>query len=360
MPVDLLLDSFRKRVPWPTMRAILKMCNLPVARGWEDTITKLMAKSQGENDLENNFARLRELYCDYLLIGEKAIKLFSVERQIFNKLITLLKSQQLETTVFNQTFPFPLSEEELEKINNSIPKLVEIKDFNDNLVLIFCTKRFFTERTEINIEDLTPEARRDLNNYDEVFGVRRYNRQFFDIVVLWKKIDLLEIRIDIAHGMSLQERNKAFREIIRTFNRLQTESLGAETLLQESINFFPLIDKLYKSYEGRVCELGFTTDEGSTKFEKMRRNSVDLRTEKYHKAGKLAVNHITPYHLAIVWKFSILEEIETHPELLLPGHTRDLSDKEQYLDEILIKKCSCLEDYNFIFEKINIYLNDGG
>jgi len=360
MPVDLLLDSFRKRVPWSTMRAILKMCNLPVARGWEDTITKLMAKSQGENDLEDNFVRLKELYCDYLLIGEKAIKLFSVERQISDKLITLLKSQQLKTTVFNETFPFPLSEEKLKEINNSIPELVEIKDFNDNLVLIFCTKRFFTERIEINIEELTPEARKDLNNYDEVFGIRRYSRQFFDIVVLWKEINLLEIRVDIAHGMPSQERNKAFRQTIRAFDRLQTEFLGAEALLQESINFFPLIDKLYESNEGRVCELGFTTDEGSTKFEKMRRDYVDLRTETYHKAGKLAVNHITPYHLAILWKFPISEEIETQPELLLPGHTRNLSNEQQHLDEILIKKCSCLEDYNFIFEKINIYLNNGG
>ncbi len=342
------------------MRAILKMCDLPVARGWEDTIKKLMAKSQGENDLEDNFVRLKELYCDYLLVGEKAIKIFPVERQRLDELITLLKSQQLKTTVFDEAFPFPLSEKRLKEIDNSSPELVEIKDFNDNLALIFCTKRFFTERTEINIEELTFEAQKDLNDYDEVFGIKRYNRQFFDVVVLWKERDLLEIRVDIAHGMPSQERSRAFSETIKAFDRLQTKLLGIEASLQESINFFPLIDRLYESDEGRVCELAFTTDEGSIKFERMRRGDVDLRAETYHRAGKLAVDHITPYRLAILWKFLISSEIETQLELLLPGQTRNLSDEQQHLDEVLIKKCGCLKDYNFIFEKINIYLNNGG
>jgi hypothetical protein len=359
MPVNLLLDSLRNRVPWPTMRAILKMCDLPMGRGWDDTIQRLIAKSEGENGVEDNFNKLQELYSNHLLVGEKAIKLFCVERQKINRLIASFQSRRVEETVFHETFPFPLPEERLKEIENSPPKLVEIKDFNDNLALIFCTKRFFTERVEINPEELRGEAKKDLGDYDELIGIKRYTRQFFDVIVLWKEKELVEIRVDIAQGMPPPERSRAFIETTNSFNSFGREILGIQTLLEKPINLFPLIDSLYESNEGKVGELAFTTDEGSTKVEKMRRGDVDLRAETYHKAGKRAVDHITPYRLAILWKFPISEKIETQPELFLPGQVRTLSS-EQQLDEAIVRKCSSLIDYYFVFEKINIYQNNGG
>ncbi|NJN92426.1 MAG: hypothetical protein HC878_20050 [Leptolyngbyaceae cyanobacterium SL_5_14] len=243
---------------------------------------------------------------------------------------------------------------------DSLPKLVEIRSLDTSLAMIFCTKRFFTERTEIDPEGLNTEARKALDDYDELVGIKRYTRQFFDEVILWKNQDFVEVRIDIANGMPSQERSQAFIQVIKQFNAVARQKLNIETALKENINFFPLIDRLYESDEGKVGELAFTTDEGSIKFEKMRRGEVDLRDETYHRAGRKAVDHITPYRLAILWKFSLSEDLETQPELLLPGQARILSNSTQKLDEVIIRKCSGLEDYNFVLEKIVFYLNNRG
>jgi len=334
------------------------MCNLPVGRGWEDTIKKLVDDSKAD-EFSDGFDQLKEWYYNHLLIGEKAVKLFSVHRSRINNLITILTSHEIEKTIFHETYPFPLTDERLKEID-SLPKLVEIRNSDTSLAIVFCTKRFFTERTEIDPEGLNTEARKALDDYDELVGIKRYTRQFFDAVILWKNQDFIEIRIDIANGMPSQERSQAFIQAIKQFNALARQKLNIETALKESINFFPLIDRLYESDEGKVGELAFTTDEGSIKFEKMRRGEVDLRDETYHRAGRKAVDHITPYRLAILWKFSLSEDLETQPELLLPGQARVLSNSTQELGEVIIRKCSGLEDYNFVLEKIVFYLNNCG
>jgi hypothetical protein len=355
MLVAQLLDSSRKRVPWSTMRAIFKMCDLPVGRGWEDTIKKLTDENKFKDEFADAFDKLKEYYCNHLLVGEKAVKLFQVDRNRINSLLTSLVSHEVERTVFHETYPFPLADDRISEIDSS-PKLVEIRDSDTSLAIVFCTKRFFTERTEIDPGDLSIETKKDLGDYDELIGIKRYTRQFFDTVILWKNKELIEVRIDITSGMPSQERSQAFIQTIKQFNDLARRNLGIETALKENINFFPLIDRLYESDEGKVGELAFTTDEGSIKFEKMRRGEVDLRDETYHRAGRQAVDHITPYRLAILWKFSISEELETQPELLLPGQARVLSNSTQNLSEVIVRKCSGSEDYNFVFDKIITYL----
>lgn len=142
------------------------------------------------------------------------------------------------------------------------------------------------------------------------------------------------------------------------FNKLVEEKLGIEKLLKEPINFFPLINNFYMSNdEGKIINLSFTTDEGSIKSEKMRKDKVDLRLETYHKAGKNAVHHITPYHIAILWDFKILERIKNQIELILPGKLYSLSSTNPRLEEVIIEQCIVLEEYNFILQKIDTYLN---
>lgn len=356
MIVSQLLESSRKRVPWPAMRAIFKVCELPYGRGWEDTIKKLSEESNKNSNLASNFSTLSKYYSNHLLAGEKALKLFEIDRDQIDKAIEKIKNHEIPTNVFHETYPFPLPDEKLAEID-SLPKLVKVNNSDSQLSVVFCTKRFFTEKTEINPEDLSNEAKSCLGIYDELVGIRRYDRQFFDAIVLWKDKNFVEIRIDTSQGrMPSQERIRAFSEIIDKFNFLVQEETGINEMLKTNINFFPLIDRLYESNEGKVGELAFTTDEGSIKSEKMRRGKVDLRNETYHKAGRQAVDHITAYRLAILWGFQLSDEVETQPELLLPGQSHILSRSIQNLDEVIITKCSGFKDYNFVFEKITKYL----
>ena len=343
------------------MKVILNICGISPGHGVDKTIQKLLDE---HNKIENteNYDKLKDLYSDYLLVGQKAVKLFSVETEIIEKLIILFQSYQVEKNVFLESYPFLLKEEKL-KETDLLPKLVHIKDTDDNLSLVFCTRRSFTERTPINTEKLSNEFRSELNkvlnNYDEIFAIKHCIRQFFNVVVIWKKKKFIEIRVDIANGISSQERGTAFVETVEQFNCLVKERIGVDTLLKECINFFPLIDNLYKSNsEGKVCEITFTTDEGSIKSAKMRRRDVDIRNEMYHQAGIAAVHHITLYRLAISWSYKITEKITSHIELFLPGKLISLSATEQILEEVIIEKCSVIEEYNFIFDRIITYLNN--
>lgn len=354
MLTDRIIEAFRQRISWCTMRVILKICDLPVARGWEQTIQKL-TEDTVKDDISGKIEQLKKCYDNHLLVSDKAVKIYQLERKKIDKLIAALKKHKPADTPFHQTYPFPLSDEKLKEVDFS-QKLVEIKDTDDNFTLIFCTKRLFTERCQISTELLHEETRKDLVDYDKIIGVKEHYRQFFDVVVLSKKRNTIEVRVDITSGLSSEDKSKSFFQTINQFNALSEKITRIKTPLQESINFFPLIDNLYESDEGKVVELAFITDEGSTKSEKMRKGSIDLRNETYHHAGKQAVDHITSYRLAISWDIQISEGINSQPELLLPGRAQILSSQIQYLDEVCILNCSSLDDYNFVVEKIFTYL----
>jgi hypothetical protein len=355
MIVTQLLESCRKRVPFTVMKAILKLCDLSGGHGWEDTIKKLAPESKFDVQLTSNFNKLDSHYKEHLLVGEKALQLFRVDREKIDKMITFLKNNEIKKNVFHETYPYLLPEEKL-KTTKPLPELVEIIDSDNYLSLVFCSKRLFSEKTEIDPESLNDEAKKHLSGYDELFGIRRYERQSFDIVVLWKAREIVEVRIDIVQGIPSQEREQAFVATINGFHKLATNNSDVKVLNTNNINLFPLISHLYDSQEGKVGELAFTTDEGSIKLEKMRRGKVDLRDEIYHKAGRQAVPHITPYKLAILWEFPLAADIKTNPELLLPALSHTLNSSNPILKEAIVTKCSCLKDYGFVFEKNISYL----
>ena len=350
-----ILEAFSQRISWSTMRVILKICDLPVRRGWEQTIQKLTDEESVRDDISDKIEQLKKCYDNHLLVNDKALKIYQLERKNIDKLIAALKKYKPENTAFHQTYPFPLSDDNLKEVDFS-QKLVEIRDTKDSLVAIFCTKRLFIERSQIDTEELNEDTRKDLAGYDKIIGVKEHYRQFFDVVVLSKQRNNIEVRVDITGSLSSEDKSKAFFQTIQQFNNLSENIAIIKTPLQESINFFPLIDNLYESDEGKVVELAFITDEGSTKSEKMRKGSLDLRTETYHYAGKQAVDHITSYRLAISWNIKICQRINSQPELLLPGRAQILSNQTQYLDEVCILNCSSLDDYEFVVEKIFDYL----
>jgi len=78
----------------------------------------------------------------------------------------------------------------------------------------------------------------------------------------------------------------------------------------------------------------------------------------YHKAGRAAVDDICPYRIAVLWESPISEtlSIKNNLELFLQGTCKSLSSKNQVLEDVIIKKCSFLEEYKFVFDKINKYL----
>lgn len=274
----------------------------------------------------------------------------------------MLSSNDIGKSDFLDAYPFPLPEDKL-KNTKSKTSLVKLVDSSESLSLIFCSSRYIRAKVKIDPNDFSPEAKRELNNYDELYGIKNCFHQFFDVVVLWKNKPLIEVRVDVTHEIFSQDRKKYALEVMGKFNKLAEKLLGIPSILKSPLNFFPLIKKLYDAKdEGKVGEIAFTTDEGSIKIEKMRVGMVDLRNETYHKAGKAAVDDICPYRLAILWESPISESlnIKNHLELFLQGNCRSLSSKKPVLEDVIIRKCSFSEEYKFAFERINKYLHDDG
>jgi hypothetical protein len=353
-----ILNGFRQRTPWQTMKAILKANTLPVGQGWEKTINLLQAYSTLQRNWPNKYLTLHKQYKEHLSVGEKALQFFKLDKQHIEKLIDFFLSYEPEETPFHETYPFPLKQEQLKDIN-SAPMLVSIENQDSYIALVFCSKRVSIKQEAIGFESLNEDAKKDFASFDKLIAFKKEIRQCFDVVAISKEGDNVEVRIDIFNQMnSSDEKGVAFYQTIYAFNSLVEKVLSIDSILKRPINLFSLIDNLYSSTEGRICEIGFTTDEGSIKSEKMRRTKGDLRTETYHKAGKLAVGYIGLYRLGIIWKTPLSDVVETEPEVLLPGRVSALSVPQPQLDYLLITNCSGSIDYNLIMSILLKYLED--
>jgi len=153
-----------------------------------------------------------------------------------------------------------------------------------------------------------------------------------------------------------KEIDKAFYEIINNFNKTVIKATKTNKALVQSINVFQIIDRLYYSDEGKVVELDFATDEGSIKHAKMRKDSVDLRKELFHAGGIDNVSHIDSYRLLISWDYQLSSNSKNTLELLLPGSVKELSQQFSYLGHFYVKNCICIQEYNFIIDKVLSYL----
>ena len=265
-----IFEVFRARVPWSVMKVLLGACNIPVSLGWKNTLKKILLNGEIKDKFVSNFDLLKEYYSKYILIGEKSIQIHKITRSDIDIVINLFKLLKIEKSTFHQTYPFSLPTEMLDSIDSK-SKLIEVKEIDNKVFLIFCTKRYFAERTTINTNNLDSSVKDSLGDYDEIIGVKKYSRQFFDVVVLWKTKDLVEVRVDVASGMLDRDRFRSFLEIVSTFNNLVRDKFNSKNFLANNINMFPLVDLLYQSQEGRVVELSFLTDEGSVKMKNSER-----------------------------------------------------------------------------------------
>jgi hypothetical protein len=218
--------------------------------------------------------------------------------------------------------------------------------------VIFTSKRFFTERVDVPLSVIKDGERQEYSSYDEIVAVKRHYQQFFDVLSVPKKSGPIEIRVDAPGLMPKAEVAEAVKQIEHELWRLG-KNVGLETSSYLSkINLFPLIDKIYESSMGDVCELGFVTDGGGIKTAKMRRLGDDLRSEAYHKAGS-QIAEIVPFRIGVRWHRKISEELFSDPELLIPGKFQQLSAPSkgnQY--HCVVKRCVGLEDFKFIVSRL--------
>jgi len=354
MSFQKLIAGLRHRVPWTVMKIILSHHNLKKSNGWEGTISKLEKTFEDKNPEEQEvfFKLLSGIYNEHLIAGEKSVRFFQETQEKIQEITTLFKNYDIPDSLFKENYPYLLEDNELQTIEEGI-YLVKIINLENKLFLVFCSKRHSSERVEISPDKVQSE----LGNFSEIYGIKKYDKQCFDLVILDTLMNRIEIRLDTGSNVSTDERRAGFFQIQQQFQKLVTKLIAAEYKLENPINLFPAIDKLYRSKEGRICELAFTTETGSIKHEKMRRRHECLRGEAYHQGGSAAVDgNLATYKIAATWECIIVATLVTQPELLLPGYARMLSHSSSTLDNVIISNCIGIYDYNFVIGKLNSFL----
>lgn len=358
MQLEVLIDSLRARMPWHVMRELIRLHNLENGLGWEKTIPKWVTYAErSKKDYDRLYEILLNIYEQQVLAGEKTTRFYRVTSEYIRPFCENLAVECLPETPYSSVYPLPLTNEPLAEVDTQ----THLCSFSQSeprepYIAVFCTKRTVTEKVPIRVDEYLDQLPDELGlqGYSEIVGVKTHTKQFFDVMVVDPNFESVELRLDSGHGLKSDDRSQAFRQFENTVNESISKKLAIPFSLPEPTNLFPVIDALYRSSEGRVCELAFTTEGGSVKHEKMRRKNTCLRQEAYHVGGSEAVEGcIAPYRIAATWeRIMSLKVAKSEPELMLPGTARMLQAPNASLDEVVISNCASSEDYTFVINKL--------
>lgn len=356
-----LIKIFRKcesLIPWSVMVPVLQKANIDKGLGWIRTIDKIKEVVAEHPDRVTLIANtLTKAYRDYALYGNKSICYFPIISELSQSEIDLIRSTKVLQNDFSQNYPF--SVDDLKAIGEAKPELLEVNNHSMLCEFVFCTVRSYDTQIELDLDDIRAErvTALKLEGAKKITAKKEVLRQFYDIVEIDFENNIIQLRMDIVKGYSEANLNKAILEIRKKLAEI-LKTNGIILKIDEPMNLFPMVEKSYKEFKDcQVCELSFTTEAGSVKSEKMRRNRTDLRDEAYHKGGIQAVHgNIAPYRIAMSWEVEKATDIYSYPELMIPGKLKHLSDLSARLPYIEVSRVSDYEDYKTATNKVETFV----
>ncbi|ADR23394.1 hypothetical protein MATR_27560 [Marivirga tractuosa] len=356
-----LLTSFEKRVPYTVYSNLNKKFDIAKKfskhkikggrNSYVDKLLQLYSTNEKDNDLI--FGEIHDIYRDNIEYGSKYIQFFSFSSSKFMGLYNLASQLSIEENKFRESFPYLLKRNEFLQDDVNKIHLVDKREDDKKMILIFTRVVEFMERVDIDIELIISDRLKD--DYTQFYGVRKYPMQFVDVVYFDKVNNSIEIRIDYFKGTSDRQVESHFSNFFGAFKRLLGGSLETGVFERNKFNIHSVIKKFNCDNTGRVVELCFSTKEGSNIKIKKRRANHDIREEAYHKAGSKAVlNELDIYRIGIVWE----NESEMELELLVPGSSKLVHSVKKEINEIIITNCTGVKDFSYLKNKISNALSD--
>lgn len=264
-------------------------------------------------------------------------KLFRLEEGVASNIASYFAGLTAELSPYLDSYPRPLPADELASIPGLWLTSVDAPFPETAATLIFCGRRVVEEREPRTRAEIGDEAinRFGWQNYDEFVLVKRRFEQSYEVVRVDVAGNLLELRVEDHTGV---DSAAALQQLQEKVNEVLSVNFPQQLLLNASVNLFPAIRSIYDDpSEGTIVELGFTTETGSAKHEKMRSSRLDLRHELFHVGGKAAVNGIlTPFRVAVRWSPT---DQRNQEEALLPGSIRQLGSPSPFLDHMVLSGC---------------------
>jgi len=302
MDISAILASLKERALWTDARKIIVRAGLQAAQGWPKTLERYSGVDVSQDEADELASGLAE----HILIGEKALRFYEISKEEVASLRSYAVSLEVEDSVFSEAFPCLVPD--FAAVGGDDSTLCASYDDDDGVFLVFSSVKEFEIREKVDIDSLGDGAAGALKDFSTLYGTRLVQKQVFDVLWIppWKNV--IVAAVDCPKGMPadfISAGHARLRRVIR-------DGMGD---FPQPINLFDSIEKVYKSDWGTVFELGFLTDTGSVKYERMRFDC--LRAEPFHVGGKDAVDGVIhPFSITIKWTAGN-DELGWEPELSL-------------------------------------------
>lgn len=291
----ILLTTLKKKVPFKQFQKFLKANDIKSSIGYDKTVEKIyQAIDEGKINREEFESKTMEFVRNYIIFGQKVVysyKFKPEEIQILVNTITIDYQTQDQIgkpenlTIWNQT--------ELGDIPWNSSQLRAIFDLDALKCLIFSARHSINERVNLNLDQL-----RTNQGFSELYGVKKIEYQSFDSIIIDTQYNTIDFCLDNYYELTTRNHFNLFLELKNRFKMIFNLS---NDFFPENENFYRFVQKYYSADFGIVKELGFKTETGSVKTERMNVDSDDLRKERYHVGGLQAVEEkITPYSIDII------------------------------------------------------------
>lgn len=365
------VSNIDKRIPLPDFASRLRELDLPVSNSWSKTVATLIEMAEDPNITSNTIDSLNGVVSwlsEYFRYSAKALFVYDLPVSGFGGLESLAaefrKNLKHVGVLSDHPYKFPalMDRVELENFNG---RTILRKIFRQagSLSFVFSSVREFQIKETIAISRADALAVGKLDGYSKVVGFRSALHEQIDVVRFrWSGTTAafqptVEMILDVTKpGGSMLNSNEILIRS-REYRSIITGSLlryNRSFAMPSELNFFPVIQKIYNSSEGNVCELGFVTMIGnSMKTEKMKRNSADLRTETWHAGAMVAIasaptpDTIDIYKLNVSWRIAMSDD---EPVLSIPGSYRALSTLS--IDHAIVLGCAGRTSFDFTYGRL--------
>lgn len=354
-----LATSLINRMAWETQcKPLLQLNEIKTGLGSEWAIGKLSKAFDDSETYAENFIDIYGPYYEHLLpAGDRTITIYQLDEDEFTNVFDAYTLVQESNDVSTEYFPYLVPHNELELLSEQ-PVLMSVQQQDDKAYFYFSSNRCITEKRNIDLKTMPQDDKSVIEKYlkhcSKLTGFSSIPRQYIDVVCLNKKDCTIEIRLDTGPTVSKKDIDKLFREVKEAFVELLDTRLDT-IIFKKQLNFFPLIEQLYKNEQCRVVELSFTTSDGYVHNERDRNSTKggDVRTGEFHQGGIKACS-IDPYRISVRWEECFSQEIDYEYELSLNSSVKEQSEPESNLEQAIITMCPTATD----FEKILTVLKE--
>ncbi|MBH1448464.1 MULTISPECIES: hypothetical protein [Gammaproteobacteria] len=339
------LHGVQVRAPFQAVgRPLFRHVGCAIHVGYENSIRAALA---GESP-DANWQELTRLLVEHLASGEKMVKAVLLSSAQKTVLRDWIRQRTTKGGPLATAFPGVAPKADLVTHQHSDPAEVGWLDLVDGVAALYTSSRMYLRRVELAQSNLKDGA---ADGFEVVYAMKREFVQTYDALYLPTDGDWALICTDFPRGVP---GNFAVPSQANIAYQLR-KALGGSI---SYVNFWPAVEGLYKSAEGKLVDYGFVVEGKAVNHHAARRISESLRDAKYDKAGAKEVgDDLDVFKVSIQWQFAHPGQPKTVPEITLPGTAHHLATgKVPVLDHVIVRNCLTSSDMSSVMSKVRQFL----